>query len=303
MSLSIAIPTYNRYPKLRRLLKSLAVQDCDICNILIIDASEEIQSLESFASKLPISHIKAIEPNLPLQRWQAIELCDTEFIGFLDDDVTLDFNYLSEITRFLTRSNDMVAGSTGWVEGIPKVVSTRRRKFRLSISGININKPGRLSKSGFGMPFLNRPNMPVEVDVLQGPSMFFKTSSVKQFGNLPWLSDLYRKGIGRGEDAALSGSLSKKGYQLFLLPHITVYHHTEGGGSAFAKKGFKKGVADSYGRYMLASNTSKDWKLWNKLAFFRYFVLNFIFFNPLIIKDIQYVHGLASGFRMLIKKH
>ena len=77
IKLTIAIPTKDRYFKIRNLLKSLEKQTFSDFLILIIDASESFVNLELEFPKLNMAQVKFEKPNLPLQRFEALSLVKT----------------------------------------------------------------------------------------------------------------------------------------------------------------------------------------------------------------------------------
>ena len=294
MILTVAIPTKNRYEKIKHLLDSLNFQSFKKFKILIIDASDRIKDLAAIYPQLNINQIPFNEGNLPFQRWYAILQCQTKYLGFLDDDVTFNENFIEQLILALENSDENIAGISGWIENTPKSRTNWKKKVRRKLAGIGVNGEGNISPGGFANP-INRTPTPAIARYLQGPCMFFKSDLVKSHGYLPWLYELYRQHHGRGEDIALSGYISRLGYRFEIFPDIVCYHHFKNGGSPIAKKGIDKGIADSYGRYLVAKNISTTWTLMNRFAFLRYFLITFVCFNPAIFFDINYLKGIFKG--------
>lgn len=299
--LTIAIPTKDRPDNVIRLLNSLQNQKNAAFLVLIADASEEKRDWCSLFPTLAIRTILVEKGNLPRQRRALIENCQTKYIGFLDDDTTLSDGFLAAMLTVLNTLPENVAGATGWVDDVPGRQSRIQNSFRRKLAGINTSKAGFLNKGGIAIPFVGKPANPVFLNHLQGPCMFYLMDLLKQYGHLPWLYELYDKGFGRGEDVALSTSISKKGYNFLLVSELSCYHHTSGGGSPFAKSGYKKGMADSLGRYLVASNSLKTWSLDAKIYFFRYVFITFILLNKAIFYDKEYRNGLWDGLKAISK--
>ena len=295
--LTIAIPTKDRYSKLRNLLKSLEKQSTNKFFILIIDASEKFINLKVEFPNLNLTQIKFDKPNLPLQRFEAIKLAKTKFLGFFDDDVTISYDYINTVFKYLQNSPANIAGCSGWIENVPLKKTSLLSKLRRIISGINIYKQGKISKGGFAIPLLNKPKKNVDISYMMGPSMFYKTKILKTYGDLKWLHDMYDKKIGRGEDIALSGYISKHGYKYKLLNSITCFHHHLDGGSPFSKKGYFKGIADSYSRNQISKQIVRKLNFQRKLSLAWYMFFTFLFFNKQIWIDYDYLKGFFSGLK------
>jgi len=297
MKLTIAIPTKDRYSKIRKLLKSLEKQTINDFLIIIIDASESFVNLEIDFPKLNLTQIKFDKPNLPLQRFEAVSIVKTEYLGFFDDDVTISNDYIDTIISYLEESSDNIAGCSGWIDNIPLKKISLNSIIRRVVSGINIYKQGEISKGGYANPLLNRPNTNIDISYMMGPSMFYKTNIIKLYGDLKWLHALYDKKIGRGEDIALSGFISKHGFKYKLLNNITCFHNHLGGGSPFSKKGYTKGIADSYSRSLISKKIARKLNLRRKFSFIWYVFFNFLIFNKQIWLDFNYLKGFFEGLK------
>lgn len=93
---SVVIPTRNRASALRRTLESLAKQQCQPHEVIIIDASgdgltrslceeEPIPGLRSKMRWLP-----AEAPGAASQRNQGVQFCSQDVIGYIDDDILFE---------------------------------------------------------------------------------------------------------------------------------------------------------------------------------------------------------------------
>ena len=119
--LTIAIPTKDRYVLLNNLLNSLNNQKFKQFYIIIIDASDNYNTIKKNFPHLNIKQYKFMHPNLPLQRWESIKRSATKYIGFLDDDITLPDNYLKEIMKYLILPDKKIGGVCGWLENVPNI--------------------------------------------------------------------------------------------------------------------------------------------------------------------------------------
>jgi GT2 family glycosyltransferase len=290
--LTIVICTYNRAKNLIRLLDNLDNQSYADFSVIVVDASHNKFSLQNRKRyKFNIKFINDVSPNLPKQRWYGADKCNTEFIGFLDDDILLETNYLEVIMQYF-HSNINIHGLSGWFENVPHREKSYKFKLRYFFAGINTTNQGKISDGGYAIPLLKKPKNLTNVHFLSGGSMFYRSAIFKSNCYLPWLYELYELKQGRAEDLAVSGLLTNLGYRLYCIPHITYYHHDEDGGTPFAKSGFNKGIADSYSRLKIYKSISNNWGIPNWISFFRYFVVNFVLMN---LKDLDYQRGLAVG--------
>lgn len=301
MRITIAIPTKNRKDKVVRLLNCLSSQTINDFNIMVADASERSTDYNSLFGGLRIEVFQVLNGNLPRQRRLLIDRCKTEYIGFLDDDVTVD-NIFIESALAVIRSDDnsQLAGFSGFVENRPIPEYSLKKVFRRMISGVYIGSPGRLTPGGIAVPLSKRPKSEVLVDYLQGPCMILKLDCVSST-QLNSLYEMYDEKQGRAEDIALSSLAARRG-SLKVIPSITVTHNMEGGGSPIAKKGFNKGVADTYGRFYVSKLSVSESKMaWWKVYFYWYCLMTNIVLNPVFINDSEYrsgvIHGLKRSFK------
>lgn len=100
VNISIIIPTYNRGPVLARTLSSIALQDVQPLEIIIIDGSTnyDLINKSSFPTlKSNIVQHKADELGAAKQRNQGIEFAKTNIIGFFDDDIILEAHCIKNL--------------------------------------------------------------------------------------------------------------------------------------------------------------------------------------------------------------
>ncbi|MAR94993.1 MAG: glycosyl transferase [Gammaproteobacteria bacterium] len=132
-SLTVAIPLYNEsatIPYLKsRLDLILAKSNRNNLKILLVDdgsSDNTFQLLTNNFSSLDNCKIVKHEINLNLNGFlkTVIELCDTEFVVFLDSDCTFDPLYIFDMVELLQPNTDIVNGSPyhpqGTVEGVKK---------------------------------------------------------------------------------------------------------------------------------------------------------------------------------------
>ena len=182
-SLTVAIPLYNEsatIPYLKsRLDLMLEKSNHNNLKILIVDdgsSDDTFQLLTNHFSSLDNCKIVKHENNQNLNGFlkTVIELCDTEFVVFLDSDCTFDPLNIFEMVELLQPNTDIVNGSPyhphGSVEGVKKgrllisnganfiykllinkdvyTYTSIFKMYRTSkIKNINLNTPGFVSVS------------------------------------------------------------------------------------------------------------------------------------------------------------
>ena len=182
-SLTVAIPLYNEsatIPYLKsRLDLMLEKSNYNNLKILFVDdgsSDDTFQLLTNYFSRLDNCKIVKHEINQNLNGFlkTVIELCDTEFVVFLDSDCTFDPLNIFEMVELLQPNIDIVNGSPyhphGTVEGVKKgrllisnganfiykllinkdvyTYTSIFKMYRTSkIKNINLNTPGFVSVS------------------------------------------------------------------------------------------------------------------------------------------------------------
>lgn len=302
MKISVAIPTKDRPEKLNRLLGSLVRQTRPPDELIIMDASMPLTILSNF--NFPnIQHLAASEPNLPLQRREAFEQSSGDLIIYFDDDVIPDNDYLEVIeARFLNDKEHEIGGLTGWIQQDPIIVPSSRGSFRKRLGGDVSSEKDRvwIGRGGLLRWMESRPKQQdVVVPCLIGPTMAYRSSALEKIGHQDWLYQLYRAGQGRAEDVMLSSLVRKAGYMLLMVPCTQVIHDHSGGGSPCAKKGYNRGVADTWSRYLCARLVAKGWSLLDKVVFIRY-QLVLVVATTFRMKDAGYFRGTLCGLRRVL---
>jgi glycosyltransferase involved in cell wall biosynthesis len=119
LSSSVVIATRNRAEPLRECLESIAQQTRVPCEVILVDASDDLSTAE-LAGNLkdrftcPVRYLQARARSLVIQRWQGIEIASGDLIIFLDDDLVLEPSFISEIARVFEEDKE---GDVGGVSG------------------------------------------------------------------------------------------------------------------------------------------------------------------------------------------
>jgi glucosyl-dolichyl phosphate glucuronosyltransferase len=119
-SISIIIPTIGRAEEMRRLLISFEAQTMDPLEIIIIDQGEgEMRLLTKEFVSLPIQVINVDEASLTKARNFGVEKSTGDIVGFLDDDIILEKEYIENIFYFF-ETNQHALGVQGIITDFEK---------------------------------------------------------------------------------------------------------------------------------------------------------------------------------------
>lgn len=205
MILTVVIPTLNRRDELARCLRTLAAQTRPPDELLVVDGARdpEIEALVRAQSYPRVSYLP-FRPGLTAARNHAISRATGDVVVFLDDDLTLEPEFLSEIERCYREDPDgRLAGVAGDIvdheRGGRRLIELFKRFFLLPHDG-----DGRFLASG-------------------APTMFYGGTKEKDVEFLPggltaWRREVFRTelfdenlpGIGVNEDGDFSYRVSRR---------------------------------------------------------------------------------------------
>lgn len=108
LNLSVVIPTRNRKENLLRTLNSLNEQSYPLLEVLVVDSSDKAEQEEELKRCSGISNLQVIrsEPSVCLQRNTGIKVCRGDCVFLLDDDISLDKNYINTLMLHLEKNRD-----------------------------------------------------------------------------------------------------------------------------------------------------------------------------------------------------
>lgn len=252
MSITVAVCTYNRAESLRRTLESFTQQTVLLSaqwQLWIVDNNSDDHTkriIESFSHKLPLSYLFVAEQGLSAARNAMVDVCQTKYLFFTDDDVSVHEGWVSELFSAVKRYPE--AGyfggrilprwdsqRPGWLKDLDlPMISSLYCYFELGDTEriFGMNDP---------MPF--------------GANMGFKIESLRSAG--PFRTDLGPMGLvpGRGDDAEMIMRLRQKKALGVYLPNAICYHE-------FSMKRMRIGYLYRYGfekgrAAMLTGSTAK----------------------------------------------
>ncbi|WP_310550516.1 glycosyltransferase family 2 protein [Paenibacillus glufosinatiresistens] len=224
--LSIAICTRNRHDDLLRCLKSLYSQRIEDARIelMLIDDGETSRSWLDGAREQAPEWVDLIyyrknpaEAGLIRSRLYAVRAARNEMLLFLDDDVELAPDYLSQLRATLAAHPEAVG-----VGGVDQGFScSLKGRMLMLLSGRGRLSPGKLSYSGFAssMNLWNRQKRTFRTEFLHGCNMCFRRSALSGAEAEEWLT-----GYSLGEDLYLSFIAGRSGPML-VNPAMRLLHH------------------------------------------------------------------------------
>ncbi len=228
---SIIIPTANRASILFKTLESIASQNTQPENIVIIDASlsnetEKIleQKFKNLASEL--IYRRATFSGAATQRLQGISLTQQPFVFFMDDDILLQPNCINNLWQCINSENDIGA-------------------VNAMITNQKYHQPGRITR--FWYRFMHGKRLPSYAGMCIGPAWNLlpeDSDTLPLWNKVEWLNStcaLYRRqalpdpvfdkhftGYSLLEDVALSITVAKK-WKLYNVREAKIFHDSQPG--------------------------------------------------------------------------
>ncbi len=259
---SVIIPTRNRTGDVIRCLGSISIQTMLPDEIIVVDSSdaEELEGKLSAFHNLNIKYIRS-KPGLTLQRNTGIEASDGDIVVSLDDDVTLDKDYIKEVVYVLDHyPAPLIGGVSGQIvieEKEEKLIQKFCRFASETFAALFLllrHGDGRFQASGF--PRVIRSGSVdkiTNVEFLYGCNMAFRREVISMFK-----FDENLSGYSWGEDNDIAYRISRK-YQNIYTPFAKVVLNNVSpstGGSKYAV--MKMGIENHY--YLSRKNLPQDLK-------------------------------------------
>lgn len=277
-TISIIIAIYNRNDELFELLKSLSQQtDQDFETIIVDDGSQTdlLPTIELFRNHLDIQFYKKQNSGPGLTRNYGAKLAKGEWLVFVDSDVIVERDYISNIkTNIYAASCDAFGGA-----------DKAHRGFNLMQKAISYSMTSVFTTGGIrgSKRALNRFQ----------PRSFNMGVRKKAFETVGGFSEMRI-----GEDPDLSMTLWEYGFKTVFFDNIAVYHKRRTDFSKFSRQVYRFGVA----RPILNSRHPQYVKI--SFAFPTFFLLGYVLgFAEYFLLD-KHVVMLCYGFyTVLILSH
>ena len=217
-TMTAVICTRNRPVDLRRVLISLAWQETGCSQIVVVDDSDPDRrsETEKICAEVggPIEVLTKDTPGLTASRNLAIEHTTGDLTMFLDDDVILRPDYVTEVTSAFD-ADHRLAGAGGSVDDDHEYGWQGLRAL-LMVPG---RKSGRVYRSGWSTQLPRAESAPVEH--LIGCNMVYRTSVLRRYR----FNDEFR-GYALGEDLEFSHRLHLDGHRLACIGTARLWHIT-----------------------------------------------------------------------------
>jgi len=286
MKIDILVTTYKRLDDLLILMRNLEFQDYHNFSLKIFDGTPD-DSVKVAVQKYIDDNRNYSYPityfftgcGMTKQRNIAVDNTDGNISIFLDDDVELENNYLAEIVKvFSNDTQNKIAGLNGFdtfgiKNNMPKI-GKRKRIYR-SLGLYPDIGPARYLPWGHGTAHFSKLEKGVvDVDLLIGHNMVFRTNLLKEFRFDSFFEQYETYVLYDDQDICLR--MRKAGYRLVLCYDAKLIHKTSPSGRPAARH---------YG-YQAFFNAHRNWKLhgsskWiHKIKFWSWELLDILFQLP-----------------------
>lgn len=228
---SVIIPTRNRYHSLRATFESISKQSKQPAEIIVIDASDGIETEELCKSIIPdlqsvIHYVKAVSRGAASQRNEGVAVASHDYMFFMDDDLLFEEKCLEKIYGALVNNPGL--------GGVNAMISNQK-----------YHRPGRVSRWLF--KYLSGQQLDSYAGKCLGPIMNQlpeDREDLPEIVSVEWLNTtctLYRKealpdppfpkfftGYSMFEDVAVSMTVGRS-WQLANVRTARVYHDSQPG--------------------------------------------------------------------------
>lgn len=213
LQLTVAIPTHNRAKFLESCLESLLGQDIGLENFAVIvidnastDSTQDV--IKKFTGKFPY-FTSYIAPVIGLSHAKnmAMEQCETQWIGYLDDDGKARPNWLSEAMKIIKQDKCVCFGGYyyPWLKYGPLP--------KWAPENYGSNDHGQTEAGPLPAPFYPC-----------GGNCFFRVDILRQYGGFPTNFGMSGKKIAYGEETSLIHQMREGGQSIWVAPQVVMDH-------------------------------------------------------------------------------
>jgi len=303
MTFDLIIPTYNREEKINRLVDQVKSLSIKPDNIIVVDSSEISNNkllLDSY-----ITYIKSSEKNQPYQRYLGWSFSKSDIIVYMDDDMEIvDLNIFSTLSNIF--SNRKCIGVSLYWKNKPET-----KNSLMELHGkLEVNKSSALKKwltfypnpdegqMGYCGIRGKYPNSEGNIEFFSGGAFALVRSVAYQNFNFQ-LFNLYKNGLGKGEDSILGLTLTRCG-TIFFEKKIVLWHNDEGESNyAYDLRNFNKRYIYSRLYLTLERQRLKNESMFLGRVYFHFFVMGrmipYIINNPFNKTNKKVLKGMYDG--------
>jgi glycosyltransferase involved in cell wall biosynthesis len=227
MDVSIIIPTYNRSNELKDTLESLLIQSSLPSEVIIVDDSDNNIIEQFILEKTPLFLEKRItlkyirnfrQKSLTISRNTGVDSANGDIILFLDDDVILKRNYLSEIL-LVFRNMPQAIGVQGFICNFPRISGMKNAINILLYMGHQEKNRARVLPSGANT-YPSKPEAIIPCEWLSGSNHALKKEIFQEFRY-----DENLKRYSFKEDVDLTFRIYKRyPHSLYMTPFAQLEH-------------------------------------------------------------------------------
>jgi len=216
VKVSVAIPTYNRKEKLRRLLNSLKESTFKDFEVVVVDDASTDGTEEMIKNEFP--YVKCIKHEKPMlvakSRNDAIDITEGDYVFFVDDDNVVERDAIEKLLNYIEDHEE--------VGTIAPVTCYYTMPQNVMYAGAVFSKFMRRTISLYsGSSCKSLEGKMIEVDTFANSYMFRK-EAIKKAGLIPW-----RRIPWNGEDGYLQYKIKRLGYRNVTLGSARVYHDAD----------------------------------------------------------------------------
>lgn len=235
MEISVVIPTYNRFEKLRRCLESVRDQDFKgEYEVLVVedDASGRsravVEDVGRLSKKAPFRYFSQDHKGPATARNRGVSEAKAEIIAFTDDDCVVPKNWLTSLALGFEQYKS-AGGVGGYMEAPAETMKCSIFSRYESHVTHKVYGAGSVEVlGGFEVPTGGTNNIA------------FKKSVIKEVGGFDETFP-----VAAGEDADLKLRIVSAGYKILYVP-IKVAHYHVLGFQAFIRQSWVRGIGSFY---------------------------------------------------------
>lgn len=222
MKIVLVVPTKDRPVDIQNLFASIITQTRKPDLVIVVDGSDKpIESIvTSFSGRINLKYYPCRPPSLPKQRNVGIANLpeDTDWLGFLDDDLVLENDTIQNLETFIINQRNSKLKGIGLsiINQPPPKKSIFNNLFLM-----DVNAPGKITKAGYPtpIPFITKD---VKTDWIYGGATFWAADIFKKFNYDEWFA-----GTGYLEDVDFSYRVSRE-YDLMISATAKCNHYDHG---------------------------------------------------------------------------
>ncbi|NOX61870.1 MAG: glycosyltransferase family 2 protein [Chloroflexi bacterium] len=285
-TLAVILCTRNRAHDLERCLRSLAAQTRQPDELIVVDASDDADSISQYAEwvkalwgerarvhwaetlsegadeaipghqtpgprlRVTLLHTK---PGLPAQRNLALDHAQSDVVAFFDDDVELAEDYLQQLMAVYERRwpedvGGVMGSDPGWRQS-SRAVHWLKRAFGLT----HVRPQGERVRvtASLGVTWVALPRREIPVEAMPGFCMSYRRSVLAKIR-----FDESLQGYADGEDVDVSWRVSRR-HALWQTPAAQLAHHRSRAARAALRRRFYSRTRNE--RYLHGKLMPQSW--------------------------------------------